>query len=243
VPRPDEQINSAAGYFGIHGSLAGLVATDESLAQSRRSKIKALAFDAARAGARAGNRPLGFEARREQIMRIPNLFGLLEQERAARAECQRQDLRPPIEQPATKLLLELQDWRLAEESKTKGRFLRRLYEAIEQIQIRKHTPKRDRIKQMLLAHPEYSERRVAKTLGVSRNTVASVKREIEEDKLNISIETVAAQNEEILVRLRELRETQTEIMGAVSETVERLRSRFPNDAEVSAAVDDFLAEI
>jgi len=62
----------------------------------------------------------------------------------------------------------------------------------------------------------------------------------QKEKKNMELATIAAQNEEILARIEQLRQTQTEIMESVLETVGRVRERFPNDAEVSAAVDRFL---
>lgn len=59
----------------------------------------------------------------------------------------------------------------------------------------------------------------------------------------MELATIAAQQELILARLEGLRQTQMELLDKVSETVERVRERFPNDADVSAAVDRLLEDL
>ena len=57
------------------------------------------------------------------------------------------------------------------------------------------------------------------------------------------LETIAAQNEEILARIQAMQERLEIALDGIGETAERIRERFPNDAEVSATVDRFLNEI
>jgi hypothetical protein len=57
------------------------------------------------------------------------------------------------------------------------------------------------------------------------------------------LEAIAAQNEEILALLTQMQERLERAFEGIEETAERVRDRFPNDAEVSAAVDEFLGEI
>jgi len=71
---------------------------------------------------------------------------------------------------------------------------------------------------------------------------ADLRRE-KERKKKMELATIAAQNEEILAKLEGLRVTQAEILERVGETVERVRERFPDDTEVSAAVDRLLESI
>jgi hypothetical protein len=59
----------------------------------------------------------------------------------------------------------------------------------------------------------------------------------------MELATFAAQNEEILFRIKQLRETQVEILAKLADTVERVRERFPNDAEIAAAVEQFLEDV
>jgi hypothetical protein len=88
-------------------------------------------------------------------------------------------------------------------------------------------------------HPELSE---AQRRYVVWRVPALFQRVIDKEKKPV-IETVAAQNEEILAKIERLREMQTEMLEKLADTVERVRDRFPNDSEVSAAVDRFLEDV
>jgi hypothetical protein len=89
-------------------------------------------------------------------------------------------------------------------------------------------------------HPELSTREGQKLVwGVPKHCDRIIKKELKK----MQLETLAAQSEELLFEVKRLRAEQLEQRALLVETAERVRERFPNDTEVSAAVDRFVAEI